>query len=400
MIMKVCFLFNHDAAHHVAHSIGIAAALADHHSGVETVIAYGSDEIYQEIVSHLTQDQIGKLLWHDLSLGSLINSLLAPFNRILPARRLARLRKGAGYLRQFDLIVSPERTCLMLKKKWGEDGPKFVFVPHGAGDRAVTYHPAMKDFDLMLISGQKVQDQMVAHGILQPEQCRIIGYPKFDWLDAKEPEKFFDNDNPVFLYNPHFDPLLSSWYDEGEKILEWFFQRPDQYNLIFAPHVMLFFKELHISPEYKKSRRRPDITQKFEAVPNILIDVDSERLFDMSYTLSADAYIGDVSSQVYEFLYHARPCFFIDTHSREIGKLHSPDNPTYELWTLGPVASSAEELFPSFEKLMEIGSSFKAQQEKLMDYTADRSDPRPAAIRGAEALAEYLNMQKNDTQNG
>ena len=388
--MKVCFLFNHDAAHQVAHGIGIAAALAEGFSEIETVIAFGSNEIRSEIEGHLTTEQIGKLHWHDLSLGSLSNSLLAPLNRIFPARRLGRLYAGAGYLKQFDLIVSTERTCLTLKRRWGNSGPLFAFVPHGAGDRAVTYHPAIKDFDLMLVSGQKVQDQMVAHGIAKPDQCRIIGYPKFDSLLEKEPEKFFDNDNPVFLYNPHFDPLLSSWYDEGVKILEWFFDRPDQYNLLFAPHVMLFFKELHVSPEYRKSRRRPDIDEKYRNAPNILIDTDSPRLFDMSYTLAADAYIGDVSSQVYEFLHRPRPVFFIDTHSAMIGEPHRPGNPTYEFWTLGPVGRSAEELFSQLEKFQQVAAEYSEQQQKLMDYTADRSDPRSAAERGAEAIADYL----------
>jgi len=37
-----------------------------------------------------------------------------------------------------------------------------------------------------------------------------------------------------------------------------------------------------------------------------------------------------------------------------------------------------------------IGEEYKSEQERLMNYTADRSDPRPAAERGAKAIAEYL----------
>ena len=50
--MKVCFLYNHDAGHQVAHSIGIASALAQHHRDIRTVVAYGSPEIRAEIVKH------------------------------------------------------------------------------------------------------------------------------------------------------------------------------------------------------------------------------------------------------------------------------------------------------------------------------------------------------------
>jgi len=230
--MRVCFLFNHDAAHQVAHSIGLAAKLAEDYPAIETVIACGSADIRTEVEQHLEAAQIAALHWYDLSLNKLTHAMLAPMNKVFPARRLGRLQMGASYLREFDLIVSTERTCLILKRRWKENGPRFIFVPHGAGDRSVTYHPAMKDFDVMLVSGQKVADQMVAHNIMRPEQCRIIGYPKFDGLAEREPEKFLDNDNPTFLYNHHFDHYLSSWYDHGEAILEWFYKRQDQSNLI------------------------------------------------------------------------------------------------------------------------------------------------------------------------
>ncbi|VAV90730.1 hypothetical protein MNBD_ALPHA04-51 [hydrothermal vent metagenome] len=390
--MKICFLFNHDAAHQVAHSIGLAAVLAEKYQQFDTTIAYGSPAIRKEIEQYLTPEQIQALNWADLSLGKFLQACLSPLNRLFPAQRLLRLLAGAKYLRPFDLIVSTERTCLMLKRRWGDDGPDFAYIPHGSGDRNVAYHPALKDFDLMLLSGQKLVDQMVAHDIVPAEKCRVIGYPKFDGLIGRAPEKFFDNENPMFLYNPHFDPYLSSWYDEGEAILDWFYQRPDQFNLIFAPHVMLFFKSTHISPEYKKSRRRPDVAQKYLEAENIRVDTDSPRLFDMSYTIAADAYIGDVSSQVYEFLYRARPVYFIDTHSGG----HSAQNPAYEFWLNGPVVTGTDDLFPLLEKWRETGAEYRAEQGRLMNYTADRSDPRPASERGAEAIAQYLSR---DTDN-
>jgi len=384
--MKLCFLYNHDAGHQVAHSIGIAAACALKYPAIRTVIAFGSPAIRTEIEKHLSPAQISALEWQSLNLSPLANSVLSLPNRLFPARRLARLWAGAEALRAFDMIVSTERTCLALKRRWGPDGPVFAFVPHGAGDRSVTYHPAMRDFDLMLVSGQKVVDNMIAHGLATQENCRIIGYPKFDALLGRTPEKFWANDNPVFLYNPHFDPVLSSWYDEGPAILDWFCAHPE-YNLIFAPHVMLFFKQFHLSPEYKRGRRRPEIEARWLAAPNIRIDTDSERLFDMSYTIAADAYIGDVSSQVYEFLHAPRAVFFIDVHS---GKEPGSGDPEYEFWRNGPVVTVAADLFALLPRFPEFAAQYRAEQRRLMAYTADTTDPRPAAVRGAEAIAEYL----------
>lgn len=384
---QILFLYNHDAAHQVAHSIGIAAALADNYAPIEITIGYGSDAIRREIEKHLTGGHIAKLHWLNLGLHRFSNLALAPFNRLFPARRLMRLIAGAAQMRRFDMIVSTERTCLMLKRCWGNDGPAFTYIPHGSGDRNVAYHPALKDFDLMLLSGQKLVDQMVAHGITSADKCRIIGYPKFDMLKGRKPERFFENDNPVFLYNPHFDPEMSSWFDEGNKLLAWFYDRPQEYNLIFAPHVMLFFKKIHVSPEFKKGRRRPEIDARFRNAPNIRIDLDSSRLFDMSYTFSADAYIGDVSSQVYEFLVQPRPCFFMDTHSKH----DDPANPAYEFWQNGPISRNAEGLYALIENWRQIGENYRAEQQRLMDYTMSVDPQRTSGERGAAACANFLN---------
>jgi hypothetical protein len=179
---------------------------------------------------------------------------------------------------------------------------------------------------------------------------------------------------------------MSSWFDHGADILEFFYQNADRYNLIFAPHVMLFYKKVHISPEYRVTRTRPDIDPKYYDAPNIRIDVDSARLFDMSYTLSADVYIGDVSSQVYEFLHRSRACFFIDTHSGNVPG--AP--PEYDFWNNGPVVRTAKQLIALLPDHAQIAAQYRKAQEQRMAYTADQSDPRPASERGAEALRQYI----------
>jgi hypothetical protein len=71
---------------------------------------------------------------------------------------------------------------------------------------------------------------------------------------------------------------------------------------------MLFKKKLHVSLEYRTARLRPDLAPRWHEAANILIDTGSTRLVDMTYTLSADGYIGDVSSQIYEFSFIRAPC--------------------------------------------------------------------------------------------
>lgn len=387
----VTFLFNHDAGHQVAHLAGIAGAFALREKSFRAIVAFGSETTRNEVEKLLTPEQIAALEWQPLALPKMLRMLTNGLNRLVPVHRILRLYWHNAILRKSAAIVSTERTCLTLKRHWAkfrrtDHCPAFVCVPHGSGDRNVSVHPAFRDFDLLMVSGQKVVDQMVEAGASTAERCRIIGYAKFDILRGRTPEAFFDNDKPTFVYNPHFDPHMSSWYDHGADILQFFYENPDRYNLIFAPHVMLFYKKVHISPEYRVTRKRPDIDPKYYGAPNIRIDVDSSRLFDMSYTLSADVYIGDVSSQVYEFLYRPRACFFIDTHSTTAPGA----SPEYDFWNNGPVVRTAKQLIPLLPDHVNIAAQYRDAQEQRMAYTADQSDPRPASERGAEALGRYI----------
>lgn len=67
-------------------------------------------------------------------------------------------------------------------------------------------------------------------------------------------------------------------------------------------------------------------------VPNIHIDLGSTASTDMAYTLGADIYLGDESSQVYEFLIEPRSCIFLNAHH-----VQWKNNPYYYHWNLGQV---------------------------------------------------------------
>src|SRR3546814_17702316 len=66
-------------------------------------------------------------------------------------------------------------------------------------------------------------------------------------------------------------------------------------------------------------------------LPHMHIDLGSERSIDMSYTGSADLYLGDVSSQVAEYLYRPRPCVFLNAQG-----VDWQEDPNYRFWSLGP----------------------------------------------------------------
>jgi hypothetical protein len=381
---RILFLFNHDAAHQAAHIAGIAGVLALA-GEADVIAAYATPGIRRVVEAAVPAGAAGAIAWVPLDLPRWLDALLAPVNRIAPVRRVARLYRHLDLFAGVDLVVSTERTCLRVKRRLGAGSPKFVYVPHGSGDRNVAYHPELAQFDLMLLSGQKLVDEMAAHGIAPPDRCRIIGYPKFDVVDSGKRQRFFANDNPVFLYNPHFDPRLSSWYDMGEQVMAFFARHVDRYNLIVAPHVMLFRKKLHYSLEYRCLRRRPDIAERYRSMAHILVDLDSPRLFDMSYTLTADVYIGDVSSQVYEFLLHRGACFFLDT----VGASAVGGSPAYEFWENGDVCRDAAQLTALLPDWAARAAHFRATQDRLFARTIDQRPDQPATARGARALLAY-----------
>jgi hypothetical protein len=383
---EVLFLFNHDAPHQVAHIAGIARAMRATRPDIRVTCATGTEAIRARVASLLGDAAIG-VSWLDIALPRWLEMALALPNRIAPAQRLARLDHHARRLLQADVLVSAERTCLRLRRHVAGHSPLFVHVPHGAGDRAVSFHKGKSGFDRILVSGAKTAREMVARSGIETDKLRVVGYPKFDTVDVDNRLNLFDNDRPTFLYNPHFDPFLSSWYGEGPKLLDWFASEEGQkYNLIFAPHIMLFRKKLHVSLEYRTARVRPDIQDHWKNSPNILIDIDSDRLVDMSYTLSADAYIGDVSSQIYEFLIRPRPVYFIDRFSQD----RRSKEGRYPAWEAGEVVHSADDLTQVLRACVKYDGGYAARQQALFADTISYEPGHPASQRAAEAIAELL----------
>lgn len=383
--MRALFLFNHDAAHQAAHVAGIMGELAVSDHPHEVIAATGTPVIELQVRALISAEAAERITWKDLSLPPLKDTLLSLPNRLLPARRLARLRSAENLFASVDMVISPERTCLRVKNRLlasRNKAPLFVFVPHGAGDRAVTYHPSMAGFDHFLVSGQKVKDEMVAHNLATPENCRIIGYAKFDTVAGTPVKHLFANDNPVIIYNPHFDPHLSSWYGHGPELLRALASMGDRFNTVFAPHVMLWRKRLHISPEYRVARRRPDLPAGLDKLDHVLVDTASPALFDMTYTRAAHIYIGDVSSQIYEFLPDPGLSIFIDAAK------DGPD--AYPFWANGPVVQNVAGVIDALRDWEGLAGQYRETQERLFNYTMDVDPNRTASQRGAEAIVDIL----------
>jgi hypothetical protein len=379
--MKVGFLFNHDALHQIRHTAPVIAEIVQF-PGVEAVVLTSSPE-QEAHVRELLGWSAKKTTFVPLNVGRFAEMADKLLRFAAPFRRIATLRENRSAFAELDVLVVPETTSLLLHDRFGLTGPKFVWIPHGAGDRSVGFRPVMRGFDLVLLSGAKVRDRMLTAGLISPENHEIVGYPKFDTIAAAPPPRPFANERPTVLYNPHFDPRLSSWYTMGEQVLAWFAQQ-SRFNLIVAPHVMLAKRRLHASVEHRIVRWRRDIANKYKHLPHVHVDMGSEASVDMTYTRAADIYLGDASSQIYEWIAQPRPAIFLNAAG-----VAWADNPDFAHWLLGDVIDSVAPLPAALDRAVTEPERYRATQEAAFSATFSRCD-EPASRRAAAAIVKHF----------
>lgn len=377
--LRIGFLYNHDATHQVAHTISIAAALAAR--GLDVEILTSSIEQRAVAMALLPPGSAVRFTMLDIApLSRLADRVL---RHVVPFRRIAILRENLDVFARLDALVVPETTSTLLKTRLGLTSLKLIYLPHGAGDGAAGFQSATRHMDLVLLSGDKVRDRMLALGLITETGHAIVGYPKFDHLDGNPERGFFDNDKPTVLYNPHFNPLLSSWYPFGIKILEWFASQ-DRFNLIFAPHVMLFKRLLHTSLVHRTMGYRPGVPRRFLHHPMIRVDTGSRRSIDMSYVRAADIYVGDASSQIYEWIQQPRPAVFFNT-----SRADWQNNADFRYWALGDVIETVGDLPLALDRAVTHPDAFAARQRQAALDTFSVSG-QPAGGRAADAILAFM----------
>jgi hypothetical protein len=381
-VQKICFLFNHDQTHQIAHSLPIALQMVK--SGmIEVTIAVTSAALETEI------RRLGGAALHEVNIVSLQTTstlshvLVRALEQFAPARKLLIYRDNIEFFRQFDALVVSEKSSLILKSRYGLNDMKFIHTRHGAGDRAIGFNAESAQFDLILVSGEKIRDRLLRDAKVPPEKIRITGYAKFDIAVPDQKPLFPHSERRTILYNPHPSPHLSSWFDFGADVLEQFY-RSERYNLIFAPHVMLFERPWTVTVDKLSIAYAKKPAQKYHDAPHMLMDLGSSACTDMTYTNAADLYLGDVSSQIYEFLHRPRPCLFLDAH-----RTNWQGNPDYRHWTTGPVKTDARNIIAAVDEAFARHDSFREAQQIVLADSFSVTD-EPASLRGVKAISDYL----------
>jgi len=381
--MRVCFLFNHYATHQVAHAAPFAFELSRRHENAEVTVACTSDaqceaaaRIATLYAGHRVEFVRLEIPWFERYVASAVGRLT-----FFGKRRI--LSRNREFFRAFDAVVSPERTVLQLRTRFGLDRLIIINTRHGQGDRLGSFDELALEVDLTLFAGRKYVDLFEERGLLRKGAYAIVGYPKFEVYGPSSRQAWFPNRKPVVLYNPHFDATESSWQKQGRAALDWFAAQTE-YNLILAPHTLLFERSV---------RHGARLPRRFREIEHIRIDLGSEASNDMTYTRGADIYLGDASSQVYEFIAEPRPCVFIDAQN---ARSRSPAR--YRHWHFGPVITRASELGPALRAARDGFAGYAVEQREAFEYTFSFDRERSAAQRGADAIAEFLQRGRIESE--
>ena len=297
--------------------------------------------------------------------------LAAPWTRhdslfARPRRKLTALVHHLRLMR-YDAIVTTETSSAVLKQLPWFTVP-MIHLKHGAGDSEVGYNPKHSAYDLNLVNGPKDRERLIAKGLSAPDAVAVVGYAKFELVAP--PARLFDDDKPVALYNPHAKPPGSTWFNHGPAMVAEM-ERIPSWNFIVAPHVKL--------------AGGPTVSS---AAPNVRIDLGSVASIDMSSTQGSDVYIGDASSQVYEFLRQPRPCIFLNLEREDWRGIER-----FSHWELGQVIDDVSDLGPALARAAELQPGFEPLQRAAVERSLSPS-PEPASERQARAILDFLRARE------
>ena len=351
--------------HHILHLIPIALEL-EAYPNIDVEVFVATDAEAQACQTVLT------------SLGAVRSKVITLKTNSLAKRVSPKLGFLLSHLKIWnglDALIVVERTSTILKY-FSKRLPPFIHIPHGAGDRAKSYDRRIRHFDHVLVAGDKDKRRMLELGLVKDQTCNVTGYIKPFAVKRIHPTlpTVFENTQPTVLYNPHFSEGLSSWEDFGYDLLQAFSKKPDM-NFIVAPHLRLFANQAG------EARKRVEAFSGFE---NIHVDLGSSKSSNMTYTRAADIYLGDVSSQVYEFLSEPKPCIFVTKPTTQW-----QGNPDYAHWLYGPVCHSVSDVMAALDRSM-IGLPDYAQAQAEGCLAATGNPSWNPIRRAANAVVSIL----------
>lgn len=376
---RVAFLLNHAAPHQAPHVAPYAFRLSQIAPEVAVDVLCAT-EAEAAFVRDIAQGYPGQRARVEvLRLPAALEWAVARMEGAFFARKVALLRWHVRRLAGYGAVVAPEKTVLQIERPLRRAGVRLIHTGHGGvGVFRALSQPDLRlgRFDMLLAPSESAVRPLLAAGAVRSEAVTLTGAVKLEAMARlRRPRAApFGDGKPVALYNPHHRGLASSWGAMGQAVVA-HFRAQTAMNLIVAPHVLLFRRPLG------RGARRPAWLCDGESVR---VDPGGRAAIDMTNVDAADLYIGDASSQVFEFFARPRPCVFLNPARRPWR-----DDPAFAVWACGPVVESPAALGPALERAWaEMDAFAPIQRAALAEAYAHIDDA--VSLRGARAILTVL----------
>ncbi|CAE6931151.1 Glycosyl glycerophosphate transferases involved in teichoic acid biosynthesis TagF TagB EpsJ RodC [Vibrio sp. B1ASS3] len=217
-----------------------------------------------------------------------------------------------GFLKKMDAIIFTDLVSGRVIKRINPS-TKVIWALHGPIASSHMASKSIEKVDIILTQGRQTSECFYKSGVSK-EKVKEIGSVKLSSFNSYTDNIIFNNNRKTVLYNPHFNSKLggTSWIKFGYDLIE-YIAKSKEYNLIFAPH-----------PNLSNNIDR-FIIDKYRNCENVIIDLGSNKVANLFYCEETDIYIGDISSQVLEFIYlkERKLIFFDDENvSDESKRIH------------------------------------------------------------------------------
>ncbi|MDP6878906.1 MAG: hypothetical protein QGI18_09930 [Candidatus Marinimicrobia bacterium] len=372
---SVVFLFI-NGPHHTHHLILPALNFAQNYTQYQTVLISGSDNNTNIIKQ--TLHKMGNPKCKIIKLPKPLRYYIKNYrNKIIPPpfSQWKFIDKSIHYSKA--IISTSHQTPEFLIKDRNHD-QKLFYLYHGVGTRSYGFEDSLNEYDFIFVPGEYHYNRLQADLSINKNKLSIVGHPKFEWQDVMNNniKSFFNNNNPTFYYNPHWDLSLSSYKKWSKRIIQYFLNNK-QFNLIFAPHPLI---------KNYSSRNKINIDIEIDKSNNIILDFYSNNTIDGSYLHAADVYIGDVSSMVTDFIIKKnRSCIFINSY-----EIDWRNDKSFNFWNCGKVINKLEEFDSAITSSLKQNKYVKSQQAYIKKMI------HKVSISSSKLIADsiYKNLQK------
>ena len=225
-----------------------------------------------------------------------------------------------------------------------------IHLKHGAGDREGGYNPKHAAFDLTLVNGSKDKQRLIKRGLA------TNGDPRRRLRQVRTRPSARGAD----LRRERAHRALQSALRQGSRHLGAARARGRRSD---GTHRRM---ELRRRAAREIARRTDHSAPRRPTAPTAAAPARST-----TYTQAADVYIGDASSQVYEFIRKPRPCIFLN-----LDRIDWRSNPAYAHWNLGQVIESIDDLPAALARANELSRSSKGHSGRCRPRRSTRRKSR------------------------